>query len=180
VKLDGTARNSESNSDSLGLPARLGAKEARPAKKEETVTKEMRIVSPELLRIALIVFGLLDAVLFGRFIDSISIVRLYSSVPQDLWWFQVSVFVRTFFLFSLAVSALGLTMECRWALILSYVQFPLRFAYLYLSFGFLTLFNPLLGGNTYQALIVTAMILEGARLVATILLHVRIAKLPRK
>ena len=86
------------------------------------------------------------------------------------------MFVRPFFLLSLAVSAFGLAVGSRWALIVSYVQFPLRFVYLYLSFGFLTLLNPLLGGNAYQALIVVAMILEGARLVATILLHVRIAR----
>lgn len=129
-------------------------------------------------RVILILFGLLDAVLLGRFVDSISISHLHS-VPRDLWWFQLSMLVRPFFLLSLAVSALGLAMGSRWALIVSYVQFPLRFVYVYVSFGFLTLLNPLLGGNAYQALIVAAMILEGARLVATILLHVRIARLSR-
>jgi hypothetical protein len=134
----------------------------------------------KLSRIILVVFGLLDAVLVGRFMNSISLTH-FQFAPECLWWFQVIMYVRPFFLLSLGISAFGLALERRWGLILSYVQFPLRFAYVYLSFGFLTTFVvPILGSEAYKPTIIAAMCLEGVRLVGTIILHVRIAKLCSK
>jgi hypothetical protein len=130
-------------------------------------------------RVILTVFGLLDAVLLGRFLNSV-VFSPVDSLPQGLWWFQVLMLLRPFVLLSLGLSALGLALERRWGIILSYVQFPFRFVYVYLSLGFLTMFSRLVGDNSYQSLIVAAMILEGVRLAATILLHVRIAKLSSK
>ena len=133
----------------------------------------------KLARITLVVFGLLDAVLLGRFLGSVSMSNFYAA-PQAAWWFRATMFARPFFLLSLAVSGFGLAMQRRWGLIVSYVQFPLRFVYLYLSFGFLTLLSRHVGQDAYRTLIIAAMVLEGARLVVTILLHARITKLSRE
>ena len=65
-------------------------------------------------------------------------------------------------------------------MIITYVQAPLRVAYGYFSFGFLTLLSvPLFGQSAYQPTMIGALVLEGLRLVITIVVHVKLAKLPR-
>jgi len=126
-------------------------------------------------RIILVLFGLLDAYLLGRFALDISLPPL----PRVgiIWWFWVIQSLRPFFLLSLGVSAFGLAMEKQWGLILTYVQVPFRVGYVLLSFGFLTLITvPLLGPGAYQPTLIAALVLEGLRLVVTVLLHARLVR----
>ena len=130
-------------------------------------------------RIILAVLGLLDAVVLGRFVSSVSFFRLLP--PDAPWWFQGLQVLRPFFLLSLGVSAIGLVLERRWGVILNYVQVPFRVAYVYLSFGFLTLLSvPLFGQSAYQPTMIGALVLEGLRLLVTIVVHVNLVKLPRE
>ena len=57
-----------------------------------------------------------------------------SSLP---WMFQALSYLRTAFLLSLAISAIGLFCLHKWGFILSYVQFPLRIIFMHTTFGFL-------------------------------------------
>jgi hypothetical protein len=131
-----------------------------------------------LTRILLVMLGLLDAVLLGRFAHSINF--LYYGLASAPWWFEGLEFARPFFLLSLSISAIGLSLERQWGLILSYLQFPFRVVYLYLSFGFLTLITvPLFGASVYKPTLVAALVLEGVRLIATIFVHVRLVRATR-
>ncbi len=122
-------------------------------------------------RVLLIIFGLLDAVLLGHCMRSIYIPHWRSGPP---WWFNALMYPQPFFVLSLAASALGLVMQKRWGILLSYAQFPFRILYVTLSFGWLTLLTtPLLGRETYQATLVAAIGLEALRLTATIVIHVK-------
>ena len=123
-------------------------------------------------RACLVIFGLLDAVLLGRFADAVCLPDFSAEIP---WWFQTLELLRPVFLLSLGFSAFGLASECKWGVILSYIQFPFRFVFVLFSFGFLTLLTPLVPGFLgYRSLLVTAMALECGRLVTTILVHRRL------
>jgi len=122
----------------------------------------------------LIVFALLDAILLGRFIGSIFHVGLSRELPV---WYQALCIARPLFLVSLAISAFGLVAKRTWGFIVSYVQFPFRFVFVFLSFGFLSLLSPESGSHHHiNPMIITAMVLEGLRLVTTIIIHLRITK----
>jgi len=73
---------------------------------------------------------------------------------------------------SLVASAIGLSLAKKWALIVSYVQFPFRFVFMLLSFGFITVMAHLLAmPSLYRPLIYVAMILECGRLICSVWLH---------
>jgi len=80
--------------------------------------------------------------------------------------------LRLVFIVSLLVSAVGLFGMKRWALILSYIQFPFRFVFLLLSFGFISMLARVFDmPGLYRSLIYTAMILECARLILSVWIH---------
>ena len=125
----------------------------------------------KLSRAVLTIFALLDAVLLGRFLTSIYV----RDIAGELRWCVFAMDAgRSLFLVSLAASSLGLAMERRWAMFLSYVQFPFRLLFALLSFGFLTLI-PGLSSSAYgqMPVVIAAMVLEGVRLIVTIGLHVK-------
>ena len=80
--------------------------------------------------------------------------------------------LRLFFLASLIASAVGLFLAKRWALIISYVQFPFRFVFMLLSFGFISQLTRVFDmPGLYCPLIYTAMVLECGRLICSIWIH---------
>ena len=117
----------------------------------------------------LTVFGLLDAVLIGQYLgQALSANLLIGSLPigdAALGWF------RSFLLISLAFSAVGLVLEKRWALMLSYVQFPFRLIFVMLTFGFLSRISWITSTFGSQTVLITAIILEVVRLVICIRLQ---------
>ena len=119
-------------------------------------------------RILLTVMAMLDAVCLGRFLNSISLAYLGRQAPLV---FTIAHSIHIVFLVSLAGSAYGLAMGRKWALWLTYAQFPARAIHLTLSFGWLTLAARFLGHGVYRPLLFVAIGLEFARLAATILLH---------
>ncbi len=119
-------------------------------------------------RIILTGMALLDAICLGRFLDTIQFDYLQHQAPL---WVTVLHSIHIILLGSLLASAYGLAMERRWALWLSYVQFPARAIHITLSFGWLTLLGRCLGYDSYCPLLYTAIALELVRLAATILVH---------
>jgi hypothetical protein len=119
-------------------------------------------------RIFLICMGLLDAVCLGRYLDTVSLDYLSYQTPL---WFLILHSVSIVMLCSLAVSAYGLVMTYKWAMWLSYAQFPARAIQLILSFGWLTLAARFLGHDAYQLLVYVAIGLEFTRLALTIIIH---------
>lgn len=75
---------------------------------------------------------------------------------------------------SFLFSSYGFIRFRKWALVLSLIQFPLRFLFLVLSFGFLTsipFLRLLMGG--YQNVLIVAAVLELGRLIVTIFIFRR-------
>jgi len=125
-------------------------------------------------RTFLVIVAILDAVLLGRHLSHIPLGMVFAEQP---WMFQALGVLRLVFLISLAFSAFGLAGERKWGLILSYVQFPVRFVFVYLSFGFLALVPAFISGPYGEMpVVIVAMTLECARLVLTIFIHRRRAK----
>ena len=119
----------------------------------------------------LIAFGLLDALLLGRFVRQAAnpIHFLMNALPIEI---VVVECVRSFLLISLAFTAVGLIWGKQWALWLSYVQFPFRLLFMLLTFGFLGLLARIPDFPvTHFSLMLTAMGLECVRLTVTLLLH---------
>ena len=114
-------------------------------------------------------FGLLDAVLIGQYLSNVASANVWPhSLPIGAAALDL---LKAFLLVSLIFSAIGLCWERRWAMLLSYAQFPLRLIFPLLSFGFLTqipFLSRSFGGRT---LLVAAVILEVVRLVVTIMLQ---------
>lgn len=120
----------------------------------------------------LIIFALLDAILLVRFIGSVFHVGLSREIPL---WYQALCIARPIFLASLAFSAFALATKRNWGFIVSYVQFPFRFVFVFLSFGFLSLLMPAQQGPQHiSSTIIIAMVLEAFRLATTIIIHLRI------
>ncbi len=119
-------------------------------------------------RILLTVMALLDAVCLGDALNSISLAYLYRQTPL---LFSIPHSIHIVFVLSLAVSAYGLAMTRKWALWLSYAQFPARAIHLSLSFGWLTLAAKFLGHEAYHPLMFVAIGLEFVRLATTIIVH---------
>lgn len=124
-------------------------------------------------RKALIVFAILDALLLVRFIASVVHLGLSRDFPL---WYQALCIARPLFLASLGFSAFGLALRRNWGFIVSYIQFPFRFVFVFLSFGFLSLLTPQNQGPPHvNPMIIAAMILELIRLAATVVIHKGIA-----
>jgi hypothetical protein len=122
-------------------------------------------------RAILIGFGALDALLLVRFMPQIAWPSYVFDGRFSAWTVALEV-CRLLFLVSLAFSALGLVLARRWAIVLSYVQFPFRFVIMLLSFGFIGLLARIPHFPvSYLALMITAMILECIRLAVTIAVH---------
>lgn len=116
----------------------------------------------------LIIFGLLDALVFGRCISHIPFFLAFS----HSWWFGCLMLFETIVIFSLSFSAFGLVSQKRWAFILSYCQFPFRYVFMLLSFAFIAIFFPRHQTPVYiTPAIIIAMILEVVRLLITIIIH---------
>ena len=121
-------------------------------------------------RLLLCLFGLLDAVLVVRFASS-EISQLASLSHEPVAGVILDILRAAFFV-SLVASAIGLCLAKRWALIVSYVQFPFRFVFMLLSFGFISGLAHLLAmPSLYQPLIYAAMILELGRLIGSVWIH---------
>lgn len=122
----------------------------------------------------LVLFAMLDVFVVGRFVNNIRVPELAGQAPV---WFSALIILRPVLLLSLIASAFGLATQRKWGFVVSYVQFPLRFVCVWLSFGFLTLIPGLfISGHKYQPVILAAMVLECVRLVWTILIHRRISR----
>ena len=119
-------------------------------------------------RFLFLLFGVLDAVLAIRFGPIVfGEFGWLSRFPDGLLFF-----LRLLFFASLAVSAVGLCLAKKWALIISYVQFPFRFVFVLLSFGFISDLAHLLAlPGLYRPLIYAAMILECGRLIVSVWIH---------
>ena len=122
----------------------------------------------------LVIFGLLDALLLGSFLHGIVWPGYVIQHPDLPLWLTLLTIAYPLFLISLAVSSFGLAMEKQWGIILSYVQFPFRYVFVLLSFGFLTL----IPGPDHQHVIYAAMGLEAMRLVLTIAAHRSLRRVP--
>jgi hypothetical protein len=98
-------------------------------------------------------------------------VQLASAIHIPLLGALLEI-LRGFFFISLIVSAVGFFRMKKWALIISYVQFPLRFGLMLLSFGFIHYLSRLFHSPSYyQPLINAAMILECMRLICSVWIH---------
>lgn len=116
----------------------------------------------------LIAFGVLDALLFLRAAHQIVLGGITLDGRWPVWAIMLEV-CRPVFAVSLAFSAFGFVMDRRWAGTLSYVQFPFRFVFMHLSFGFIGhLASIPRMPVSYQTLMITAMVLEYVRLAVTV------------
>jgi hypothetical protein len=79
--------------------------------------------------------------------------------------------LKALFLVSLIFSAIGLCLEKKWALLLTYGQFPFRLIVPMLSFGFLAHIPFLAKNFGGQILLITIFVLEIVRLIMTIQLQ---------
>lgn len=119
-------------------------------------------------RAILIGFGVLDALLFVRLLPQITWPSYVFDDSFPLWTVALEI-CRPVLLASLVFSALGLVLAQKWAIILSCIQFPFRFVYMFLSFGFIGLLVhvPYFPAS-YFTLMIIAIILECIRLIITI------------
>jgi hypothetical protein len=108
----------------------------------------------------LIFFALLDAFLFGKSLTGINFSADQFLLNQ----------IKSIFIISLAVSPFGLTFQKKWGYILYYVQFPFRYMFMALSFGFLTCLVPATP-SFIKLTIIVAMILEIVRLILTVKIY---------
>lgn len=89
------------------------------------------------MRWLLILFGILDGVLFIRG----ATLAFHFSLPAlthfdaDFWLFLLLEAGRTLFFLSLPFTSIGILLAKKWAFILSYAQFPLRFVHASFTFG---------------------------------------------
>ena len=109
----------------------------------------------------LVAFGLLDAMLFGRIIQDLIPMPFLRS-GGNLFTHTVTI-LRPLLVVSLGFSAYGFVMQKRWAMVMSYFQFPIRFLFVCLSLGFISVLF-----KNCANLIYLAMILEFVRLYLTV------------
>lgn len=121
-------------------------------------------------RFSFLLFGILDIVLAIRF--GPSEFEQFGGLSHATFPAALLLFSRLLFLASLVVSAVGLFLGKNWALIVTYIQFPFRFVFMLLSFGFISeLARVFAMPGLYRPLIYAAMILECARLVCSVWIH---------
>jgi hypothetical protein len=126
-------------------------------------------------RVLFLLFGVLDVVLAIRF--GPAEFKQLGVLSQMSFPAAVLVVCRMFFFVSLVASAVGFFLNKRWALIVSYIQFPFRFILMLLSFGFISELSRVFAIHSlYRPLIYAAMILECGRLVCSVWLH----RMPKK
>lgn len=127
----------------------------------------------------LVIFGILDLILVFHFGFSVmqsafSISRQLSSVGVLTASIELG---RLLFMISLILSGIYLVRGKGQGCIISYIQFPFRFIFMYLSFGFLIYWNFLMRTERfYLETIVFCMGLEIVRLFLTILSHLRLRR----
>jgi hypothetical protein len=115
-------------------------------------------------------FGLADAILIVRFAPRY--LTQLASVSHEPFLGVLLDILRAGFIVSLLISAVGLFSMKKWALIVSYAQFPFRFIFMFLSFGFVSkLAHVFAMPDLYRPLIYAAMILECGRLVCSVWLQ---------
>jgi hypothetical protein len=121
-------------------------------------------------RLLFYLFGLADAILIVRFAPR-EFAQL-ASVSHEPFLGALLDILRVGFFVSLLVSVVGLFGMKKWALIVSYVQFPFRFVFMLLSFGSISELAHLLAmPGLYRPLICAAMILECGRLICSVWIH---------
>ena len=126
----------------------------------------------------IVFFGVLDAILFIRFLGFaieqplilFKSAKNLSNISLILP-FILEIF-RTAFYISIPFLAYGLIRMKKWAFTLYYVQFPFRYIFILLSFGFITIISKFFDSNfIYKLLIYISMVLEFIRLIITIIVH---------
>ncbi len=113
--------------------------------------------------------------LFGM-LDIVTLVRSYQYIipPTTAWSvFPVLTLSKTLLYTSLIFSAYFLLKQSKPGFWLTYGQFPLRLAFVILSFGFLFTVNRLFSSNAYSYIILfwILIVLEISRLILTMLIH---------
>jgi len=135
------------------------------------------------IRLTLIVFALLDGLIFVRFGAGIissagyTFATVTSSEVPLIWRFLLVC--KFLFTLSLPVGCIGLFLAKSWACILSYIQLPFRFAFMLLTFGFLfvlTRLFPERGMTATYFFAPVAMLLELVRVIVTIITHIQLHK----
>jgi hypothetical protein len=125
----------------------------------------------KLRRLLFYLFGLLDVILFVRFPPK-DLAQFASVVSHEPLSGALLDIMRLFFFVSLLISAAGLFGMKKWALIISYVQFPFRIVFVLLSFGFIHYLSSVFHEPSFnQPLIYVAIILECLRLICSVWLH---------
>lgn len=120
------------------------------------------------MNVLLVIFAMLDFLLFVRFSNDIYFPK-WSLFLEGFNCLQV---LSSLFLISLLFSVYGIFLKCRWWFILTYIQFPFRLAFLYLSFGFLTYIVMFINNPSfYKPMLYFAVVLEFIRIIVTILIH---------
>ena len=116
------------------------------------------------LRISIIVFALLDLFLFYR------LSRMGWSLLSH-FQFALVPFLKLFLIISLLFSGVLLLMDNKAGLILYYFQFPLKLAFMFLTFGFLLYVIPVPNPLIYKVLVGVVIGIETVRLLLTIKAH---------
>lgn len=129
------------------------------------------------MRWILIVFGLLDGYLVVRHGASAfnSALQLFYNFQFDI--LTLIVFGHVLLFATLFFTMFGVPFQKKWALILSYFQVPLRFAYATFTFGFLYLLIPYLPANMpSKPLFITGIagLFELVRTAITVVVHRRL------
>jgi len=124
----------------------------------------------------LIVFGLLDAFSFFRFLPRL-ITMLYGLCffsDQDTTFFFYSCLLLSLLHVSYPFSAYGFLSQKKWAFILYDLQFPFRLLFFSVSLGFLSYINrPFESLTLHYVLGIVMLLAEVARLIINIILHRR-------
>ncbi len=129
-----------------------------------------------IMRTALVFLALLDAILLFGFLGLFDVPGAGPRYGHGANFLNA---IEPIFLLSLVVSTAAFSCSIRWprvlrpACLVSYAQFPFRYLLLSFSFGFLA---PLAGAQPetrgFEFAVYLAMLLEVARLIGTIVLHV--------
>src|SRR5271170_5547552 len=93
-------------------------------------------------RFLFLLFGVLDIMLFVRLgLREFNHIGALSRMNFPAGFLFI---VHLLFFTSLVISAIGLIFTKRWALVISFIQFPFRFIFIFLSFGFISTLASLL------------------------------------
>jgi hypothetical protein len=121
----------------------------------------------------LVVFGLLDLIsLFMTFRLGLKLLdEIVNPAGLPIFWIIYHVF-EVVLIASLLISGILSILKSKSSLIVFYIQFPFKFAFMILSFGFfLKMFGIPYDSMIYKFMAFTVMTLEIARLAITIRIH---------